>query len=267
MSVKLSEIIKYIEEGFLTMPQEDWDNSGLQIGSRNASVEKILLSMDITDKNVDFAIKNGIKLILSHHPLFFEPIKSINFENYKGNLIQKAIKNDLNLYSMHTDLDKAIYGVNYEIAKNLNLKIQKGLLKSKDGSEMGVITEGEISIKELLERIAAQIFFNENKEKVFTKNVNLYGKEKADLSKIAILGGSGMSAFDEVIKNGCDTFITSDVKYHDGQKAYENDILLINVNHFFIERLILKSLKNKLAQNFKDLEIFSDFDTPFIIKY
>ena len=257
MDIKIAEIVEYIEKSLMTDSQEPWDNSGIQIGSKNSSVEKILLCMDITDKNVDFAVENNIDLILSHHPLFFDSIKSISSDDYKGKLIYKSIKNNLNIYSMHTDLDKAKFGVNYEIAEILGLKIEKPLIEYDDGSSMGIISKTSVTKEEILERI---------KEKITSKSFKLYGKDKEKISKIALLGGSGMFAFENVIKNGCDLFITSDVKYHDGQKAYENDILLVDINHFFMEKVILKSLKLKIQQKFENLEIFISKENPFLIE-
>ena len=115
-------IIKYFEEW---APKEiAWqkDNVGLQIGSINQKLTNILLCLDLTDQVIDDAIKKNCNLIISHHPLLFHPLKKIDLQNDRNSkLIEKLIKNDITLYSAHTNLDFTKDGVSFELAKKLKL--------------------------------------------------------------------------------------------------------------------------------------------------
>lgn len=106
--------------------QEKWDNSGLTIGDRNSNVEKVQISLDITENVIDKAIERGIDLIISHHPMIFSGIKSINDNTVLGRKILKLMKNGISVYALHTNLDDAKEGLNQYIAEKLmgeNIKI------------------------------------------------------------------------------------------------------------------------------------------------
>jgi dinuclear metal center YbgI/SA1388 family protein len=118
-----NEIFKYFEDW---APKEiSWqkDNVGLQVGSGKRKVTNILLSLELTDKVVEDAIKKNCNLIITHHPLLFHSLKKIDtFNDKSSRLIEKLIKNDITLYSAHTNLDFTKDGVSFELAKILNLK-------------------------------------------------------------------------------------------------------------------------------------------------
>lgn len=118
-----NDIIKYFEEW---APKEiAWqkDNVGLQVGSINQKLKNILLCLELTNRVIDDAIKKNCNLIISHHPLLFHPLKKIDLQKDKNSkLIEKLIKNDITLYSAHTNLDFTKDGVSFELAKKLKLR-------------------------------------------------------------------------------------------------------------------------------------------------
>ena len=124
--MKLGDIIKKMELDFPLFLQEKWDNSGLIIGDREAEIKKVQISLDVTDSVVENAIKNGVDLIISHHPVIFQELKQINDSTVLGKKIIKLIKNGINVYALHTNLDDAKQGLNQYIAEKLmgkNIKI------------------------------------------------------------------------------------------------------------------------------------------------
>ena len=158
MSVKAKKIIDLIELIAPENLQAEWDNSGLQIGDIKNEIHGILLCIDITDKAVDFAIKNNLNFILSHHPLFFSEIKSIDFSTYKGNLIKKIIDNDLFIYSAHTNLDASEIGVNSELAKRLELEDVKRFSDYFEEEEIGVMGNfSEETLDNLVKKLTKEI--------------------------------------------------------------------------------------------------------------
>ncbi len=120
--MKIAEIISKLEE-FAPIPyQENYDNCGLLIGNKNEEVTKILISLDCTEAVVDEAIQENCNLIITHHPIIFKGIKKLTGSNYIEKTILKAIKNDIALYAIHTNLDNVSGGVNFKIASLLGLK-------------------------------------------------------------------------------------------------------------------------------------------------
>lgn len=128
MPIKLKSLMNAIEKHAPLNLAEGWDNVGLIIGNPNSNIERILVCLDVTEDVVEEAICNRAELIISHHPFLFKSLKKINGENDKDILIYKIIKNNLNIYSAHTNLDFADFGLNYFLAKKLKLNNIKNLL-------------------------------------------------------------------------------------------------------------------------------------------
>lgn len=125
--MKISDVIYQIEKFAPLSLQESYDNSGLQVGAINTEIDKVLLTTDITEAVIDEAIKKEIKLVISHHPLIFKGIKKLSGSTAIERIIIKAIKNDITLYSGHTNVDKCRGGINYKIAEKLALHDVKPL--------------------------------------------------------------------------------------------------------------------------------------------
>ncbi len=137
--MKIKEIIQALEM-FAPLPLQDgFDNAGLQVGLTDAEATGALLCLDVTESVVDEACMLGFNLIVSHHPLLFKGYKSLTGANYVERCIMKAIKNDIVIYSMHTNLDNAPLGVNYKIAEKIGLKNVR-ILDPKPDSLLKLVT-------------------------------------------------------------------------------------------------------------------------------
>jgi dinuclear metal center YbgI/SA1388 family protein len=119
--MKLKEVISYFESIAPLNSQESYDNSGLLIGESETEIRAILVCLDCTEEVVEEAQKLGCNLIVSHHPLIFKGLKSLTGKNYVERTVLKCIRNNISLYSIHTNLDNSIKGVNAEIGKRLGL--------------------------------------------------------------------------------------------------------------------------------------------------
>ncbi|MEX1192333.1 MAG: Nif3-like dinuclear metal center hexameric protein [Brumimicrobium sp.] len=122
MDILVNDITAYLEQLAPLSSQESYDNSGLITGDKQQIVSGALLSLDCTEAVVEEAIEKGVNLIISHHPIIFKGLKKINGNNYVERTIIKAIKNDIAIYAIHTNLDNYRFGVNYEIAQRVGLK-------------------------------------------------------------------------------------------------------------------------------------------------
>jgi dinuclear metal center YbgI/SA1388 family protein len=118
----VKDIIDAIEQKAPPVYQESYDNCGLQVGDPAASVTGVLLSLDVTEAILDEAMQRGCNMIVAHHPLIFSGLKRITGRNYVERIVQKAIKNDINIVAAHTSLDNMHDGVNAKIAEKLGLK-------------------------------------------------------------------------------------------------------------------------------------------------
>ena len=156
MSVKCMEIINLMEEYANSNIAESWDNVGLIVGDENKVIEKILVALDINDEVINEAIEQNCNMIITHHPFIFKPIKNIRASDINGNRIIKLIKNNICVYSSHTNLDIAKNGTNDTFAKLLNLEKIENLFDNelcKEGLGRIGILEKEISLKELTQNV------------------------------------------------------------------------------------------------------------------
>ena len=120
--MKLAEFCKYLDTAVPLSFQEEYDNSGLQIGLPESDVSSALLTIDITEEVMDEAVKKGCNLIVSHHPLIFKGLKKITGRSYTERILTRAIKENIAIYSAHTNLDSVNFGVSRKMASELNLK-------------------------------------------------------------------------------------------------------------------------------------------------
>ena len=130
--MKLKELCKYLDTVIPLSFQEGYDNSGLQVGFPETEISSALLTIDVTEEVIDEAISKGCNLIISHHPLIFGGIKKITGQSFTERIFIKAIKEDIAIYSAHTNLDAVRFGVSRKMAEKLNLKNVKVLVASKE---------------------------------------------------------------------------------------------------------------------------------------
>lgn len=117
----IQQITDYLESIAPLSVQESYDNSGLLVGTKNAKLKGVLVTLDCTEEVVDEAIKNKCNLIVAHHPIIFGGLKKLNGKNYVERVVIKAIKSDVAIYAIHTNFDNVLQGVNAEIAKRIGL--------------------------------------------------------------------------------------------------------------------------------------------------
>jgi len=130
--MKISEITQAIESVAPLRYQESYDNCGLQIGDATGDATGVLLCLDVTEAIVEEAIERGCNMIVAHHPLIFSGLKRITGRTYVERTVQKAIKNDIAIYAVHTNLDNMAHGVNARIAQRLGLQRTRILSPMQD---------------------------------------------------------------------------------------------------------------------------------------
>ena len=128
MSVTVGEIVKVLNTWAPLELKESWDNPGLLIGNPDEPVDKVLVTLDVMMDTVDYAVEQGVKLIVSHHPVIFDGLKSLRTDTYNGAMYQKLLAHHIAVYSAHTNLDSADGGVNDVLANLLGLTDIEGLV-------------------------------------------------------------------------------------------------------------------------------------------
>ncbi|MCZ6103211.1 MAG: Nif3-like dinuclear metal center hexameric protein [Campylobacter ureolyticus] len=238
--MKITEIYQILDEVSPFEAQESWDNSGLLLGNMDDEFDKIYASIDLDSNLIQKIEKNS--LVITHHPLIFKGLKSLNPSIYPSNLIYEIIKKDIKLISMHTNFDKFV----------LNQFVASEIL----GYE---ITE----IRDFL------VFFEVNKSfDEFAKEIkqklkisNLRVVKAGEFIKTATLcTGSGADLLGS-FKSDC--FLTGDIKYHSALESLENKISLIDINHFESEAYFGQSLAKNL-QKYNLNIIITNSINPFL---
>lgn len=185
--MRLSEIISRLENKFPKSNAESWDNVGLMVGNKEREIKKIQISLDVTMKVIDNAVENGVDLIISHHPFIFSPLKEINTDSLMGRKLMKVIENKIAVYSLHTNLDSTLMGLNDLVGEKLGFGQSKIIDAVKESFYKGEVytltSENSEKTKEELakenisfkqENIGEQeknIFkftFTEKKEKIYS---------------------------------------------------------------------------------------------------
>lgn len=240
---KIVDVLGYIEEIAPTENRCEWDNDGLQVcGDTDTDTNSVLLCLDVTDKAIDSAIKEGAKLIISHHPLIFQPVKSISTDVPESRLAIRLLDSGISLIAAHTRLDKAADGVNETLANTLGIKN----IEHFGEENIGII--GDIDSKTCKE---LALFA---KEKLNVPSVSYVLGEK-NAQRLAVVCGSGKDFLLDAKSSGADALLTGDVSYTAFVIAQRYGIALIDAGHFYTEFPILSILENKLRKRFPELKI------------
>jgi len=245
----LGSILKLIERYFPAGTAMEKDRIGLQVQSGNEEVRKILISLELDDHVIEEANQKNCDCIISFHPLIFFPITELHDTQRVGRLVQKLIKNNISLISIHTNFDSYINGTSYILAKKLGLKVNGFLVPDKNHENygMGIIAETEktLSPDQLLEKV----------QSVCMSPVRYNHGQTSEINKIAIVGGSGTSYIGDALAREADCFITADVTYHRFHEV-NGKMMLIDPGHYEMEQFVPMGL----LQFFKEHIDREEFD-------
>lgn len=228
--MKIREIIDALEDFAPLALQDGFDNAGLQLGlTKDVDATGVLLSLDVTEETIDEAISRGCNMVVSHHPLLFHPVKSITGKDYIERVIIKAIKNDIVVYSAHTNLDNAPHGVNYHIASKLGLT-ELRWLEPKDGIEGGSGLVGSLPGP-----IDKESFICRVKQLFGVECVRYNDWNGLYVQRVAVCGGAGAFLIPNALSAEADAFITGEIGYH-RFFGYDDKMLLMEIGHYESEQ-------------------------------
>ena len=246
--VEISEIYSFLDSLYPFALQEKWDNSGLLVENYDMKCSKVLLSLDITNKTVNEAFEKGAELIISHHPVIFDPRKKIT----RKDPVFRLIESETAAICMHTNLDIAQGGTNGVILQKLSEKLEH-VGEPQPFEELGG-NSGLGWMIELKEKIRPRELAEICKE-IFGCDRVRTSRRTDSISRIAFCSGSGGSMLGLALEKGCDALITGDVKHDVWIDANNEDILLLDCGHFHTENLVLWELRRVLEEKFPQLDI------------
>lgn len=229
--------------------QESYDNAGLIVGDGSKVCTGVVTCLDSTEAVVDEAIELGANLIVAHHPIVFRGLKRFTGANYIEKTVIKAIKNDIAIIAIHTNLDNVIRnGVNERIAQQIGLTNIKPLATKTEidqsNGPVGSGVLGELSLAEDEMSFLSNLKTRMNAKLV--KHTNLLGNK---VQKVAVCGGVGGFLLGNAIAAGADVFVTSDYKYHEFFDANDR-IVIADIGHFESEQFTINLLQEIISRKF-----------------
>jgi len=250
----VNEIYRYLDTLAPFRLQMDFDNAGFLVGRGEAAVRRVLVSLDITEAVVREASELGAELIVSHHPVIFHPARSITDADPVGRILLALTENHIAAICAHTNLDVANGGVNDALARRLELNDLKPFEITNQEADGSVYALGRIGTasgthKESLPQFAAFV-----KDRLGANGVR-YVDAGRSVRQVAVGGGACGDMVSQAAAMGCDTFVTSDVKYNQFLDARALGVNLIDAGHFPTENVICPVLTAWLKKGFPDLNV------------
>ncbi|WP_459099959.1 GTP cyclohydrolase I [Helicobacter pylori] len=239
----VKEVLEVLERLSPFELQQSWDNSGLNVGSENHEFSQIIACLEITLKIALNAPKNA--LIITHHPLIFKPLKTLNDETYPGNILKILIQKNISVISMHTNFDKTHLNKYFANALlGFDGLMEKGLMLMKENANM----EFDALVKKIKSSLGVGSL--------------ACVKSSQTIKDLAFVCGSGASMLYSLKAQSC--LVTGDVKYHDAMIAQSLGISLIDATHYYSERGFALIMA-EILHSFNYLVTIENFKNPLQI--
>lgn len=247
----VGEIFTFLQEKAPFELQESFDNAGFLIGRKEAEVSKILVSLDITEQVVQEAAEQGAQLIVAHHPVIFGGAMSVTDQTVTGRILLSLVENRISAICAHTNLDAVEGGVNDALALRLGLT-DIGQLKQTgvdgQGRPYGIGRVGHVTEQPLYD------FAMGVKRLLGANGIRLVDGGKP-VHRVAVGGGACADMIGDALAQGCDTFVTSDVKYHQFLEARAMGLNLLDAGHFPTENVVCPVLQRWLTKCFPHISV------------
>ena len=229
------------------------DPSGLQLGNPDRPVKTVLVTLDVRPKVVAEAETVHADMIFSHHPAMFHSVHNLDLRVPQNAMYAQILKDDLLVYSAHTNLDRVQEGMNDWLADALGLTQVMPFINEGEGANMG-------RIGLLPESIRLEAFIEQVKAAYHVKGLRVVARDlERPVRKVAILGGDGGDAFNDAKEAGADVFITGDVYYHTAHDMLAADLPVIDPGHH-IEAI----MKGKVAGLINEWAVAEGWDVKAI---
>ena len=247
----VGDILTFVETFAPPYMKENWDNVGLLCGSKRQPVTKVLVALDPFEGVCREAAQLGAELIVTHHPLIFQPAKAITDETSVGRSILALCQAGISAINAHTNLDCTPGGVNDVLARTLgleNIEVIAPAGTNEDGIPYGLLRSGTVAEQSM------DAFLAHVKSALGCQGLR-YVNSGRPVKKVAVGGGSCGSAMLDALNAGCDTFVTADIRYNQFWDAQDLGMNLIDAGHFATENPVVAVLAEKIAEQFPEIQV------------
>ena len=242
----VKDIVRFMETIAPQSKKESWDNVGLLCGRENQEVRTVLVALDPFEDTAQEAVDLGAELILTHHPLIFHPLPSITDNTAIGRTVFTLVRHDISAFCAHTNLDIAPEGVNHQLARILGLEDIAIIDPTEPG--WGLMRRGTVAEQSL------ESFLSQVKQALDAPGLR-YASAGKNVHHVAVGGGACAEEWPAVVQAGCDTFVTSDVRYNDFWDARDAGLNIIDAGHFYTENPVCSYLQEMLSAAFPEIKV------------
>lgn len=242
----VKDIVQFMESVAPQSKKERWDNVGLLCGREDKEVCTVLVALDPFEDTANEAVEIGAELILTHHPLIFHPLPSVTHSTAIGRTIFTLVRHDISAFCAHTNLDIAPEGVNQQLAKTLGLENISVIDSTEPG--WGLLRRGTVAEQ------ALEAFLSQVKQSLNAPGLR-YASAGKQVHHVAVGGGACGEEWPAALEAGCDTFVTSDVRYNDFWDARDAGLNIIDAGHFYTENPVCGYLKDILSAAFPEVNV------------
>ena len=235
----VADISAFLEEKIPLSYKMDFDNVGFLCGDPDESVSKCLIALDVTMETIEEAAEFGAQLVLTHHPVIFQPMKSVRSDHPVGNRVIQLIRKNLSAICMHTNLDFCPGGVNDCLADSLGLKVIESI-------DIGRITETARPVQP--EEFAFRL-----KETLHVQALR-YSCGSRPVHRVALCSGAGGGLVNSAADYGCDTVLSGEIGYHNWLDGRARGLNLFEADHFCTEAVVLPRLEKILKSGFPEIQ-------------
>lgn len=246
------DVYRYLDTRAPFSLQMSFDNAGFLVGREKAAVDRLMVALDITEEVALEAAAANCQLLVTHHPIIFHPAKSVTDADPTGRCLLVLTENHIAAICAHTNLDAVAGGVNDALARKLGLSEVRVLHQDgvdPEGKPYGIGRVGTVQGFDGAAQFAAFV----------REALNANGLRLEDAGKpvrmVAVGGGACGDMLGDAAEQGCDTFVTADVKYNVFLDARAMGINLIDAGHFSTENVVCPVLEDWLKEGFPEIEV------------
>ena len=244
---------------------ESWDNIGLQVGDPNAPVQRLMVALDATENVLEAASEQKVRMVLTHHPLLFRPVSSLDISKQLPRLLAGFLRKSIALAAAHTNLDSTVGGVSDLLANALGLSDVKPLHTSEPNPpSVGLGRIGNLpygcKLSEIMHKVSSMLG---------NPGLLVVGHPGQMITRVALCGGSGSDLWPMAIDEDADLFLSAEIKHHIAREAEQMGKAIIDAGHFYTEWPVVPAMaeymKQQASEEGWDLEvyIFDDEKSPF----
>ena len=254
MGVTVFQICRWMEEWADPAMAESYDNVGLLIGRRDRMVDTVLTALDASEAVIDYGIREGVQMIVAHHPMPFRPLHRITDGSRDGRRVLSLAEHQIALYAAHTNLDCAVGGTSDMAAKRLGLLDVRPLVHREgfgEGAGMGRIgmLPAAMELAEFIEHVKRALSIP------YIRVVS--AARRRTIQRVALCAGSGMEFAQEAYKRQADAYLTGDITYHGAEEALTMDMVLLDGGHYGTERIAADGIRKYLTGRSSELKVIS----------